>query len=86
MGGHGPVLWGISLGVADHHGGMGMNDDMVYIQSLRDRAIGFEMQAFYDDRLKQMRDARFRQLRMMEHSILDWRRMMESNIINWNRL
>ena len=60
MGGHGPVLWGISLGVADHHGGMVMNEDLAYIQSLRDRAIGFEMQAFYDDRLKQMRDARFR--------------------------
>ena len=63
-----------------------MKEDLAYIQSLRDRAIGFEMQAFYDDRLKQMNSARFRQLRMMEHSILDWRRMMESHIINWNRL
>lgn len=68
MGGLVPVLWGISLGVADHHGGMVMNEDLAYIQSLRDRAIGFEMQAFYDDRLKQMRDARFRSLMTKHHA------------------
>ena len=38
--------------------------DIEYIQSLRDRAIGFEMEAFYDARLKEMTDARFRSLMM----------------------
>ncbi len=60
-----------SLGVAYHIGGMVMKDDIAYIQSLRDRAIGFEMEAFYDDLLKKMRDARFRQM-MNEQEFFWW--------------
>lgn len=60
-----------SLGVAYHIGGMVMKDDIAYIQSLRDRAIGFEMEAFYDDMLKKLRDARFRQM-MNEQEYFWW--------------
>lgn len=60
-----------SLGVAYHIGGMVMKNDIAYIQFLRDRAIGFEMEAFYDDLLKKMRDARFRQM-MNEQEFFWW--------------
>lgn len=60
-----------SLGVAYHIGGMVMKDDIAYIQFLRDRAIGFEMEAFYDDLLKKLRDARFRQM-MNEQEYFWW--------------
>lgn len=60
-----------SLGVAYSDGGMVMKNDIAYILSLRDRAIGFEMEAFYDDMLKKMRDARFRQM-MNEQEYFWW--------------
>ncbi len=37
-----------------------MDHDLQYIQSLRDRAIGFEMQAFYDAWIQKIYDARYR--------------------------
>lgn len=52
-------------------GGMAMKDDLAYIQSLRDRAIGFDMEAFYDDMLKKMKEARFRQM-MNEQDYFWW--------------
>ena len=55
----------------DHVQGFFMKDDIAYIQSLRDRAIGFEMIAFYDDMLKKLRDARFRQM-MNEQEFFWW--------------
>lgn len=48
-----------------------MKNDIAYIQFLRDRAIGFEMEAFYDDLLKKLRDARFRQM-MNEQEYFWW--------------
>lgn len=42
--------------------GLTMKNDIAYIQSLRDRAIGFDMIAFYDDLLAKMKEARFRQM------------------------
>lgn len=41
--------------------------DIKYVESLRSKAIGFEMQAFYDSMLEGLRDAHFRSLMAQEY-------------------
>lgn len=46
-----------------------MREDMRYIEQLRSQAIGFEMKAFYDRMLQEIREARFRSLMVQEYDL-----------------